>query len=543
MTDTPLILIVDDNVLLQQVAVRVLSRGGYRTCTADNGQSALRLTRSDKPDLILLDVALPDISGLEVCRQIKADPALAGSFVVMLSSTRIDSPSQIKGLDGGADGYIARPIPNDELLARVRGLLRIKLAENRLRASEEKYRTLFDSAGDAIFIHDADARMLAVNPLAMARLGYTHAELMSLTIDQVEAPHAPDRIARLMEHGQLLFETTQRCKDGALIPTEVSARRITWEGQPAMMSICRDLTARRQAEKALIDSEEKFSVAFKTSPYAITITRVADGVFIEVNDAFYAMTGFTRAETENNASIGLGLWVDGEDRNRVVQALLGGGTVAGQEFKFKKKNGETLIGLFSAQLIHIKNDTYILSSIDDITERKQAEEALRISESRLHLATSAGNIGIWDWNVAKDELIWDDSMYSLYGIHKDDFGGAYEAWARTLHPDDRRYVEEEIQAAQRGEREYAPEFRVVRPDGIVRVFKAASQTMRDQDGKARRMIGVNYDITERKLAEEALRESEGKFRLAFDTSPDSIAITRLADGIFVSVNKGFEQIL
>jgi len=140
----------------------------------------------------------------------------------------------------------------------------------------------------------------------------------------------------------------------------------------------------------------------------------------------------------------------------------------------------------------------------DITERKQSDEELRTNERRLHLAASAGGVGIWDWDILKDELIWDESMYSLYGIHEKDFSGAYHAWTSTLHPDDRLFTEDEIQAALRGEREYAPEFRIVRPDGVVRVIKATSQTIHDPNGKALRMIGTNIDITERKQAEKEI---------------------------------------
>jgi diguanylate cyclase (GGDEF)-like protein/PAS domain S-box-containing protein len=142
----------------------------------------------------------------------------------------------------------------------------------------------------------------------------------------------------------------------------------------------------------------------------------------------------------------------------------------------------------------------------DITERKKGEGDLRANERRLQLAVSAGEVGIWDWDVVKDELIWDESMYALYGIHKKDFRGAYHAWTSTLHPDDRQFTDGEIQAALRGEREYAPEFRIVRPDGVVRVMKATSQTIRNQAGKALRMIGTNIDITERKRAEIEILE-------------------------------------
>jgi PAS domain S-box-containing protein len=129
---------------------------------------------------------------------------------------------------------------------------------------------------------------------------------------------------------------------------------------------------------------------------------------------------------------------------------------------------------------------------------------LRKSEDRLNLAVQAAAIGIWDWDVVNNNLAWDDSMYRLYGICKEAFTGAYSDWSCTIHPEDRQRAEAEIQAALRGERVYAPEFRIIRPDGAVRFIKAASQTMFDENGKPLRMIGTNVDITESKQAEEAL---------------------------------------
>jgi PAS domain S-box-containing protein len=117
-------------------------------------------------------------------------------------------------------------------------------------------------------------------------------------------------------------------------------------------------------------------VAFKTSPYAITIVRAEDGVIIDVNDAFYTMTGYTREETINNTSVKLGLWADEADRTNVINKLLGGGSVMEQEYNFKNKNGGITTGLFSAKLIRIKSQTYILSSIADISERVYAEQEL-----------------------------------------------------------------------------------------------------------------------------------------------------------------------
>jgi PAS domain S-box-containing protein len=129
--------------------------------------------------------------------------------------------------------------------------------------------------------------------------------------------------------------------------------------------------ARQKEENA-----EKFSKAFQTSPYAITITRAKDGEIIEVNDAFISITGFSREEADVSSSINLKLWVDSKNREGVLSALKEGIEVKDREFQFRKKNGETIIGLFSAQIIHINNEVFILSSINDITERKHMEEKL-----------------------------------------------------------------------------------------------------------------------------------------------------------------------
>lgn len=159
--------------------------------------------------------------------------------------------------------------------------------------------------------------------------------------------------------------------------------------------------------------------------------------------------------------------------------------------------------------------------LEELVKERTAE--LNLMNERFSLAATAARLGVWDWNIQEDELLWDDSMYNLYGIQKGDFGAAYAAWARTIHPQDKVRTEREIQAALRGEREYAPEFRIIRPDGTIRYIKADSQTFWDEDGKPLRMIGTNIDITERKQAEEALFEAQQMYRALIENSPDIIA--------------------
>ena len=166
-----------------------------------------------------------------------------------------------------------------------------------------------------------------------------------------------------------------------------------------------------QREEALQESEEKFSKAFQTSPYAITITRPEDGTFIEVNDAFTSMTGFTRAEGIAGSSIGLKMWVNEEDRRSVVAALSKGQAVVGKEYPFRTKSGKVITGLFSAQVIHLSQGHCILSSINDITERKKAEAEIqqlnaeleqRVIERTAQLEAANKDLEAFSYSVSHD---------------------------------------------------------------------------------------------------------------------------------------------
>jgi PAS domain S-box-containing protein len=154
---------------------------------------------------------------------------------------------------------------------------------------------------------------------------------------------------------------------------------------------------------------------------------------------------------------------------------------------------------------------------------KERTEELKLMNERFLLATSAAHLGVWDWDIQKNELDWDDGMYALYGIKNDDFAGAYEAWLNGLHPDDRIISDEISKLAQRGEREYDTEFRVVWPDGSIHYLKAYGQIIRDSEGTPLRMTGINFDITERKLAEKTHFEAQQVFRTLVENSPDRIS--------------------
>ncbi len=149
------ILVVDDDASLLAASSRILKGAGYDVYEASDGAGAVETAGKVRPDLILLDVVLPDISGIEVCRIIKADPAHRDLFVIFFSSSLTTSDHQSEGLESGADGYIARPIGNRELLARVEALVRIKKVETELRLSRAMMAGILDSSLNGIMAFKA----------------------------------------------------------------------------------------------------------------------------------------------------------------------------------------------------------------------------------------------------------------------------------------------------------------------------------------------------------------------------------------------------
>jgi DNA-binding response OmpR family regulator len=136
------ILVTDDDPESLQLMTLVLQRAGYEVLESKTGMECLNATTTYHPALVLLDVMLPDMSGIEVCRQIKSSPGLEDTFVILTSGIRISSEWQADGLNIGADGYIIKPISNKELVARVHSIERIKGAEDALRKKEKEQQEL-----------------------------------------------------------------------------------------------------------------------------------------------------------------------------------------------------------------------------------------------------------------------------------------------------------------------------------------------------------------------------------------------------------------
>jgi PAS domain S-box-containing protein len=305
-----------------------------------------------------------------------------------------------------------------------------------------------------------------------------------------------------------------------------------------------DITERKKTEESLQENEEILRLSTELANVAVWEFSFATNSMIRSknHDTLYGLEWQStwKFETFLNSTHP----DDREYSNQIIQSSAAPGGPDRYKFDFRVVYPDQSIHWLSVvgQVV-VRNSEgqgmIVRGALIDITERKQTEKSIARLNERITLATQAAQMGVWDWDIVNNELVWDDKMYALYGIEKGDFSGAYEAWTKGLHPDDLARCELETQNAIHGEKAFDTEFRVLWPDGTVRHLKANADVIKDSDGNPVRMVGVNYDITDRKLTDEKLRQSEELFSNAFHVGPAAMTITRIADGKFINVNDTF----
>lgn len=207
----------------------------------------------------------------------------------------------------------------------------------------------------------------------------------------------------------------------------------------------------------------------------------------------------------------------GDEAKGLGQTLeLGGYRKSGQEFPLELSLSSWKTG----------DGTFYTGIIRDITERKRAAEKVAQLAERLELATSAAKIGVWDWNIQKNELVWDDRMFDLYGVKREAVRIAYDTWLASVHSQDRARCDEAVRQALRNKKPLDIEFRIQWPNGVVRNLKGDGKIACDADGTPLRMTGTNYDITERKRAEEALQALTASLEQKVRERTEELAVAR-----------------
>ncbi len=510
------ILIVDDDPAILSATRRVLEQAGYETLSAPDGETALQTTRAQRPDLVLLDVNLPHMDGLEVCRRIKAEPALTGIFIIIMSSIATDSDSRADGLDIGADGYIARPIANRELLARVQAMLRIQAGEKALRLSEQKYRQLIAQASDGIFILAPDGKFLLANSKTCEMLGYAEQELLQANILDTYPPAlvsaGKQRLNTLRAGENLRFERPMRRKDGSEFLIEATA--VVLENG-TLQSIFRDITERKLAEQALRESEDKFKYVFDHSVIGKSITLVSGE--INVNQAFSEMLGYSREELQNRKWQEISHPDDLELTQTEINALLSNQRESTRFIKrYLHKNGSIIWAEVGTALRRDADGKplYFLTSINDITARRQAEGALRESEDRYRQLVETLPDGVIVHSQGRVVFANPASAKIIGAANPADLSG--KLVIAFVHPDYREMALKRIQKSlTEGVLVPLADEKFVQLDGTSIDVEVSAIPFSYAGQPA--MLTVFNDITKRKQAEVALKEYNARLEAAVET--------------------------
>ena len=363
---------------------------------------------------------------------------------------------------------------------------------------------------EATYVRDLDGTITSWNAAAETLYGYTAQEMIGRKAALLLPPDRVTEMQELLRRGlpdrSLGFETQRRRKDGSLLEVSLATAvvRDAAGDIEAITVITHDIGERVRAARALRESEEKFCAAFHASPDIMAITRLSDGMCLDVNESFTRLLGYARDEAVGRTTADLSIWANPADRATFVASLEGTGRVSDFETTLRRKDGTLLIGVDSARAMELQGETFVLSVIHDVSELKRAEEAIRQSSGQLRALIDTSPDLVWLKDPEGVYLFCNRRVESYIGAAEKNIVGKtdYDFQDRELADFYRKGDRAALAAAGPlvSEEEY-----VFAADGHRELLETIKTPVHTEDGRLIGILGVSRDITERKKAEEEVR--------------------------------------
>jgi|HubBroStandDraft_6_1064221.scaffolds.fasta_scaffold00583_2 two-component system cell cycle sensor histidine kinase/response regulator CckA len=407
------------------------------------------------------------------------------------------------------------------------------------------FRVVAETATDAIVTIDEQSTVLFVNRAAERIFGYAISEMMHQPVTML-MPHYLREAHRAsvggyLQTGQKHFswtaiKLTGLHRSGREFPIEVSLGEHVNGKKRIFTGIVRDISAREQSEALLRQSQEKYASMVHSSPDAITLRSLPDRRYLEVNEGFTRLTGYSAQEVLGKTPAELGLWVEQQPHQTTLQMVETEGQVQGEEFRFRTKAGEIRYGQLSAVRVAINGQPCMLSVTHDITDRKHAEAEV----SQLALIVESSDDAIVGKSLNGKIESWNAGAEQLYGYAASEVLG--RPVSILIPPEQRDELPEILERLKRDERVQHYETVRVRKDGRRINVSVSISPLKDTEGKIIGASAIARDVTERKRVEAQLQKSEAQFRSLVHDAPYGIYRVTL-DGRLLHVNPALVMML